>query len=122
MAMTPEARTALRTTIRSLRERLLTDLHAETERVHRLAVRTRDAGLDAAGRKRRARLEAWIDEQHRFRTTEGDVQTSSRTKDDYRREAEKQTAYTLLNRLVILRLMEEPSRNGAPLRSPGVIK
>jgi hypothetical protein len=41
MAMTPEARSALRTTIRSLRERLLADLHAETGRVYRLAVRAR---------------------------------------------------------------------------------
>ena len=45
----------------------------------------------------------------------------ARTADDFRREAEKQAAYTLLNRLVLLRLMEAPGPSGAPLRAPAVV-
>ncbi|MTD57410.1 hypothetical protein GKO32_26070 [Amycolatopsis sp. RM579] len=35
-----------------------------------------------------------------------------RSADDFRRDAEKQAAYTLLNRLVILRLLEAPGPSG----------
>ena len=42
--------------------------------------------------------------------------SGSASRDDFRREVEKQAAYTLLNRLVILRLME-----AAGLRSPAVV-
>jgi hypothetical protein len=39
---------------------------------------------------------------------------AARTPEDFRREAEKQAAYTLLNRLVILRLMEAVPDGGRP--------
>jgi len=40
----------------------------------------------------------------------------------FRREAEKLTAATLLNRLVMLRLLEAPSPEGTPpMRSPAVV-
>lgn len=65
MPMTPDARRALSTTIRSLRARLLGDLHDATQTAYRLSVRARDAGLDEAARSRRARLEAWVAEQIR---------------------------------------------------------
>ena len=111
MSMTSDAKRALSTTIRSLRARLLDDLHAATETVYRLAVRARDAGLDEEARTRRTRLEAWIAEQLRAQDAGATKGKKPQTAEDFRREAEKQAAYTLLNRLVILRLMEAPSPN-----------
>ena len=61
---------------------------------------------------RRQRLETWIGEQVRAQAGS----KKRRTADDFRGEVEKQAAYTLLNRLVILRLME-----AAGLRSPKVV-
>ncbi len=118
MTMTPEAKRTLSATIRSLRTRLLDDLHASTEGAYRLSVRARDAGLGEAARTKRARLEAWLDEQRRAHVAAHG--STSRTAADFRAEAEKQAAYTLLNRLIILRLMEAPSPGGEPLRSPSV--
>ncbi|MEU2423696.1 BREX-6 system adenine-specific DNA-methyltransferase PglX [Streptomyces sp. NPDC007851] len=117
--MTSDAKRALSTTIQSLRARLLEDLHAATETAYRLSVHARDAGLDEAARARRGRLEEWVAEQLRAQGTakaKGD-----RSADDFRREAEKQAAYTLLNRLVMLRLMEAPGPSGKPLRAPAVV-
>ena len=119
--MTPEAKRALSMTIRSLRARLLDDLHAATETAYRLAVRVRDAGLDEAARTRRARLETWVAEQLRAQSATETKAKNALTGEDFRREAEKQAAYTLLNRLVILRLMEAPGPNGEPLRAPAVV-
>jgi hypothetical protein len=123
--MTPEAKQALSKTIRGtkgtpsgsenqgLRQRLLADLHDATESTYRLSVkRAQDSGLDEAGLRKRKRLEAWIDEQWR---AEGGV-AGRRSREDFRREAEQQAAYTLLNRLVILRLMEAPGDQGTPIR------
>jgi hypothetical protein len=119
MAMTPEAKKALSSTIRGLRQRLLEDLRLATESAYRLTVpRIQDAGLDQASTTKRRRLEDWLDEQFRAQAAGG----RSRKKDDFLREAEQQAAYTLLNRLVILRLMEEPGPSGQPLRKPALIK
>jgi hypothetical protein len=116
--MTPEAKKELASTIRGLRARLLDDLHAATESAYRLAIpRARDAGLDERGTARRQRLEAWIKDQTR---TQAQGKTK-RTEDDFRREAEKQAAYTLLNRLVVLRLMETPVGDREPLQKPAVL-
>ncbi|MGE4073564.1 MAG: BREX-6 system adenine-specific DNA-methyltransferase PglX [Lysobacterales bacterium] len=117
MPMTSEAKTALRNTIRALRARLLEDLHNSTESAYRMLVRARDAGLSAAARARRGRLELWMDEQVR---AQGDVR-QLRTREDFRREAEKQAAYTWLNRVLILRLMEAPVSGGKPMRAPPVV-
>ena len=111
--MTPEAKSALSKTIRGLRQRLLDDLHDATETAYRLSVRARDAGLSEAALARRARLDAWLDEQVRGESGNG---RTPRTRDDFRREVEKQAAYTLLNRIVILRLMEAMG-----LRSPALV-
>lgn len=119
MPMTSDAKRMLATTIRSLRSRLIEDLHDATETAYRLSVHSRDAGLDEAARARRGRLEAWIAEQVRAQGAIG-IQ-GKRSADDFRREAEKQAAYTLLNRLVLLRLMEAPSPSGQPLRAPAVV-
>lgn len=119
MPMTSNAKHALATTIRSLRARLIEDLHAATETAYRLSVHSRDAGLDEAARARRRRLEAWVAEQVRAQDTAGAKR--DRSAEDFRREAEKQAAYTLLNRLVLLRLMEAPQPSGPPLRAPAVV-
>jgi hypothetical protein len=117
--MTSDAKHALATTIRSLRSRFLEDLHAATETAYRLSVPSRDAGLDEAARARRGRLEAWVAEQVRAQGATGN--RVSRSAEEFRREAEKQAAYTLLNRLVLLRLMEAPDPSGQSLRVPAVV-
>jgi hypothetical protein len=121
MPMTSEAKRALSTTIRSLRFRLLADLHDASETAYRPSVRAQDAGLDAAARTRRSRLEAWVAEQLRAQRAAKITHESNRSPEDFRREAEKQAAYTLLNRLVLLRLMEAPRPLGEPLRTPAVV-
>lgn len=120
MPMTPDAKRALSATIRTLRARLLEDLHDATESAYRLQVRARDAGLGEAARERRRRLEAWIAEQRRAESAAG-KDCEPRSDADFRREVEKQAAYTLLNRLVLLRLMEAPVAGGEPLRAPAVL-
>lgn len=101
--MTPDSKSQLSKTIRALRATLLDDLHGETERVYRLAIKANEAGLNQAMLVKRQRLEAWLDEQVRAEAVRGKQQ---RARDDFRRDVEKQAAYTLLNRLVFLRLLE----------------
>jgi hypothetical protein len=121
MPMTTDAKRALSATIRSLRTRLIDDLHAATETDYRLSVRAHDAGLNEAARIRRGRLEAWVAEQMRAENTANSRSRPSRSAEDFRREAEKQAAYTLLNRLVLLRLMETAESSSEPLRTPAVV-
>ncbi len=119
MAMTSDAKRALSNTIRGLRQRLIDDLRIAAESAYRLSVRTQDAGLDEAARTKRKRLDNWLDEQVRAQAAGG----RRRERVDFLREAEQQAAYTLLNRLVILRLMEEPTGpSDQPLRKPALIK
>ena len=119
MTMTPDAKSALARTIRGtsatsggLRARLLEDLHNATETAYRLSVRAQDAGLDEAARVKRSRFEAWAAEEVR---AQGTVKTP-RSAEDFRRDAEKQAAYTWLNRVIVLRLMEATG-----LRAPKVV-
>lgn len=121
MPMTSDAKRVLSATVRLLRARLLESLHAATETAYRLAVRARDAGLDEAARTRRTRLEVWVAEQLRAQDASETMGKRPRTAEDFRCEAEKQAAYTLLNRLVILRLMETPGPSGVPLRALAVV-
>jgi hypothetical protein len=85
MSMTPEAKRELSSTIRSLRMRLLSDLHDATESAYRLSVHEREAGLSEAARVKRKRLDDWIREQERAEAGRG---RAHRTKDDIRRDAE----------------------------------
>ena len=119
-AMTPEAKAALSRTIRALRERLLADLRDAVTSTYRLEAPLQHAELGEAAYARRRRLDAWVDEQVRAstRTAKG-----ARTRDALLRDAEKQAAYTLLNRLVLLRLLEAPAPgDGAPVVQPAVLK
>ena len=63
--LTPEAKQLLASSIRVLRERLLRDVRDEADRRYRLSVPAKDAGLDEAHRRRRARIEAWLAEHVR---------------------------------------------------------
>ncbi|TVP98543.1 MAG: BREX-6 system adenine-specific DNA-methyltransferase PglX, partial [Planctomycetaceae bacterium] len=103
MTMTPEAKTFLSKTIRRLRTRLLDDFRSSGDSTYQFAIRNlKDAKLDGALAARRRRIEEWLDEQVR---SEAGKKTK-RTAEDFRRDLEQQAAYTLLNRLLILRLME----------------
>lgn len=102
MPMTPKAKSALSSTIRSLRTRLLDDLHAATEGAYRLSLKPDDARLGEAARIRRERLESWIFEQVRSLPKKAQAGASER----FRLEVEKDAASTLLNRIVYLRLLE----------------
>lgn len=119
MSMTTDAKRALATTIRNLRARLTDDLHRATDATYRLNLNARDAKLDDHTLQRRTRLTQWLDEQHRAQPKRKG--TPTRTKDDFLREAELQAAYTLTNRLIVLKLMEAPGPNGSPLRAPTLI-
>ncbi|TVQ94623.1 MAG: BREX-6 system adenine-specific DNA-methyltransferase PglX [Deltaproteobacteria bacterium] len=120
MPMTADAKTALSSTIQGLRARLLDDLHASTETAYRLSVRAQDAGLSAEARDRRKRLEDWIAEQRRADLGAG-RKAKARSDEDHRRDIEKQAAYTLLNRLIVLRILEARPEQGEPLRAPPVV-
>ncbi|MCC7070408.1 MAG: BREX-6 system adenine-specific DNA-methyltransferase PglX [Deltaproteobacteria bacterium] len=118
MTMTPEAKSQLSTTIRGLRARLLDDLHHAVEGAYRMSVRARDAGLSEVPRTKRKRLEEWIDEQVRIEATGAKKAAVDEPalRARFQADAEKQAAYTLLNRIVIVRLMEATS-----LRAPEVV-
>ncbi|MDH5674429.1 MAG: BREX-6 system adenine-specific DNA-methyltransferase PglX [Myxococcales bacterium] len=102
MSMTPDEKRELSRTIRSLRARLLDDLHAATEGAYRLSIREKDAKLSEAARVRRQRLERWIAEQVRALPKKQQAGAAERL----RREVEKDAASTWLNRIVYLRLLE----------------
>jgi len=114
--MSPEAKSALSSTVRGLRTRLLDDLHDATEAAYRLSVRARDAALSEAAGVRRARLDAWLDEQVRAGATQG---RRGRERAHFLREVEKRAAYTLLNRLVLLRLLEGMGLRKVPVLTGG---
>lgn len=121
MPMTAGAKSALSTTIQSLRARLLDDLADSVESEYRFSVRAQDAELDEDARARRGRFEAWIDEQLRAQKATKSSSRPRRSSTDFHREAEKQAAYTLVNRLVMLRLLETPGASGQPIRAPAVL-
>ena len=118
MPMTPDAKAALKATIQALRTRLLADLASANESTYRLSVRTRDAGLSEAATAKRRRLETLLEEQVRAQSGPA---SSHRTRKDFLAVAEKQAAYTLLNRLIILRLTEAAPAGGQPIRRPAVV-
>ena len=120
--MTPEAKGLLSKTIRDLRGRLLQDLEESLRGSYKLGIDASKAKLDRASARKRDRLERWIAEQQR--ALEGKASKPgkakagkaakpakpSKAKDDaplrLRGEVVKQAAYTLLNRLIYLRLLE----------------
>ncbi len=103
--LTSDAKQLLSTTIRSLRERLLRDIHDEANRRYRLSVSLQEAGLDEAQRRRRERLEAWLDERVRASKPKNKAEEKT-TRERLLKQAEKEAATTLVNRLIVLRHME----------------
>jgi hypothetical protein len=91
--LTSEAKAKLASTIRELRDRLLTDIHNTADSTYRLSLPIEKAGLAEEQRVKRSRLEQWLKEQDR------DLQLS-------RLEAEKLAAATFLNRLVVIKQLE----------------
>ena len=63
--LSPEAKAKLSSTIRSLRDRLLTDMHNAIEGAYRLSLPLAKAGLAEEPRIKRQRLEDWLNEQTR---------------------------------------------------------
>ncbi|WP_293270480.1 DNA methyltransferase [Nannocystis sp.] len=116
--MSPEAKKALSAAIRGLRTHLLDGLHSETEQTYLLSIDAAKAGLDEVARERRGRLEGWIDEQLRALPEKQVRKDSDReaARQRLRRDAEKQAAYTLLGRVVMLRLLE-----AAGLHKPALV-
>jgi hypothetical protein len=113
MALTPEAKRLLAETIRGtaqdpskgLRHRLLEAIKNEAAGRYRLSVPMKDAKLDEAHRRRRERLEAYLDERTRA-TKPKNAAEASKTRERLLRDAEKEAAATLVNRLITLRLLE----------------
>jgi len=116
MPLTPEAKSALSTTIRSLRKLLLRDLMDHVSAVYRLQVPFDRAGLGEAEGVRRRRLEGWLDERVRGSGAKGEGALRA-ARDRFLCEAVREAAATLVNRLVYLRLLEHMSGpDGRPLR------
>lgn len=113
MSLTPEAKRLLAETIRGtaqdpergLRARLLRAIHDEADRRYRLSVPIGDAVLDETHRRRRERLEAWIDERTRAAKPKTKADEKA-TRVRLLAQAEKEAAATLINRLVVLRQLE----------------
>jgi hypothetical protein len=103
--LTPEAKNKLSNTIRTLRERLLTDLHNAADSAYRLSVPLAKSGLDEEQRLKRQRLEAWLDEQARSESR-SKQETVAQARERHRLTAEKLAAATFLNRIVVIKHME----------------
>jgi len=117
--MTPEAKGALSKTIRALRERLLADLDDAMVRAYKLGTPIGKARLDDLQSRRRARLDAWVDEQVRADGTVTKPEKRAEAAKRFRHDVVKRAAYTLLNRVVYLRLLEASGLRKVPLVTGG---
>ncbi|MGB8932434.1 MAG: BREX-6 system adenine-specific DNA-methyltransferase PglX [Anaeromyxobacteraceae bacterium] len=103
--LTPEAKQLLSKTVRELRARLLRDLGDEAERRYQLKLAPEKAKLSEEARKRRARLDGWLDE--RVRTVGAkNKKEEAVARERFLLDAVKEAAATVLNRLVLLRHLE----------------
>ena len=111
--LTPEAKKLLAETIRGssqdpdkgIRARILRAIHDEADRRYRLSVAIADAALDEAHKKRRERIEGWVDERGRAAKPKNKAELKV-AKERLLAQAEKEAAATLVNRLVLLRHLE----------------
>jgi hypothetical protein len=121
-AMTPEAKAKLSKTIRGLRELLLADLEDALRGDYSLGIPAEQAKLPAARAEKRRRLDAWVDEQ--VRALPEKERKAKKLQDAavarFRGELVKQAAYTWLNRLVYLRLLEGMKLQPARLLTGGL--
>ncbi len=118
MGMTPEVKSKLSKTIRALQGQLPALLGDALEARYRLSVPVAKAALDEEGESKRARLQRWIDEQVATLPAKERKAGTPREQAEarFRGEVVKRAAYTWLNRLVYLRLLE-----GIGLRKTKVI-
>ena len=115
MTMTPtvltsDAKEALRRAVRGLRARLIEQLTEAAKGEYRLDVALDKAQLPEARRCRRQRLEVWLEEQARSTRGPTDKKPSKAAEAEQRQRflqhAVKEAAHTLLNRLVVVRILE----------------
>ncbi|WP_437553173.1 BREX-6 system adenine-specific DNA-methyltransferase PglX [Sorangium sp. So ce367] len=108
--LTSDAKEALRKAVRGLRARLIDQLTEAARGEYRLDVAPSKAQLPEARRCRRERLEAWIDEQVRSARKPKDKKAGKGADAELRQrflqQAAKEAAHTLLNRLVLVRILE----------------
>lgn len=102
--LTPEAKSKLSSTIRGLREKLLTDVHNATSSIYRLDLSLGKSGLSEEFYCKRKRLEDWLDEQARAEA--GGKKDFVEVRKRHLKRAEKLAAATFLNRLVVSKHME----------------
>ena len=100
--MTGDAKKQLSKTIRSLRADLLGNLANALDGEYLLSISAEDARLDERRHVRRQRLENWVDEQ--VRGLPAKQQKGARER--FLADVVKEAAYTWLNRLVVLRILE----------------
>ncbi|MGK3963932.1 BREX-6 system adenine-specific DNA-methyltransferase PglX [Sorangium sp. So ce1667] len=108
--LTSDAKEALRKAVRGLRGRLIDQLTEAARGEYRLDVAAAKAQLPEARRCRRERLEAWIDEQARSARKPKDKKpgkgADAELRQRFLQQAAKEAAHTLLNRLVLVRILE----------------
>ena len=109
--LTSEAKAKLAATIRTLRQRLLSDLSNGAESAYRLSISAiAQAGLAEAQRRKRQRLEGWLAEQGRADLTGQPIKDRSgaaaASRQRHLQEAIKLAGATLLNRLVVIKQLE----------------
>lgn len=105
LRMSPQAKTWLSETVRSLRARLLKDLQDGLESTYRMSIPASRADLDQERASKRRRLDAWLDEQARA-SNRGQKESVAEARSRHRQSALKLVAATWLNRLVVLGQME----------------
>ena len=126
MPLTSDAKRLLAETIRGtaqdpgrgLRHRLVEALRSEAASRFRLTVSLKDAGLDEAHRRRRERLEAYLEERTRA-TKPKNASEAAKTRERLLSDAVKEAAATLLNRVVTLRLLEARGLSRPPVVTGG---
>ena len=101
--LTPEAKSKLSSTVRSLRDRLITDLQNAIESTYLLSIPVGRAKLREAEQVRRRRLESWLDEMVRGEKLKGNTEAVGQR---HLLTAIKLAAATVLNRLVVIKQME----------------
>jgi len=122
------AKESLRKTIRALRGTLIDELGEAAKGEYRLDVTLEKAKLPEARHCRRKRLEDWLDEQARGTgKATGKGKAAAEVRQRYLGEAVKEAAHTLVNRLVMLRILEHhgvmaPAVVTGGMRSPGYEK
>jgi hypothetical protein len=103
--MSSQAKSWLSDTVRELRARLLKDLGDGLESRFRLAIPASRAELDEERRRKRRRLEEWLDEQARS-GSRGQKETLEQARRRHLDSAIRLAAATWLNRLIVLGQVE----------------